>query len=422
MITRIEALRYRCLRHICLDLDRFHVLVGPNASGKSTLLDVIAFIGDFLNEGVDAAVSGSRLVFPRVMENFSELVFDRAGKDFELALELAIPERLRKQGNGNWTRCRYQVAIGAEGQAGEIRILQESFWLKPDDKAPPTVPSLFPAPKEAPETIMAGTERTPPGWRKVVNKIEGSGNDYFRSETTDWNNAFRLGPRKAALANLPEDESKFPVATWAKRYLMEQIQTLMLSSYAMRSPAPPGRPVAYLPNGSNLPVLVQYLQQREPERFRAWVEHVRTCLTDLKEVKVIEIPHNKNLYVQLDYGHVSVPSWLVSDGTLRLLALTLLAYLPAFQRTLMIEEPENGVHPKAVEAVFQSLSSVYESQVLLASHSPLILGLAKPEQLLCFAKLPDGSADIVRGDLHPALREWSGEVDLPTLYAAGVLG
>jgi predicted ATPase len=145
-------------------------------------------------------------------------------------------------------------------------------------------------------------------------------------------------------------------------------------------------------------------------------------LTDLKEVKVIEIPHNKNLYVQLDYGHVSVPSWLVSDGTLRLLALTLLAYLPAFQRTLMIEEPENGVHPKAVEAVFQSLSSVYESQVLLASHSPLILGLAKPEQLLCFAKLPDGSADIVRGDLHPALREWSGEVDLPTLYAAGVLG
>ena len=36
---------------------------------------------------------------------------------------------------------------------------------------------------------------------------------------TGWDHAFKLGPRKSALANLPEDESRFPVATWLKRLL-----------------------------------------------------------------------------------------------------------------------------------------------------------------------------------------------------------
>ncbi len=46
MIRRIEVLNFRCLRYVDLQLDRFHLLIGPNASGKSTLLDSIAFLGD----------------------------------------------------------------------------------------------------------------------------------------------------------------------------------------------------------------------------------------------------------------------------------------------------------------------------------------------------------------------------------------
>ncbi|NCC31558.1 MAG: ATP-binding protein, partial [Chloroflexia bacterium] len=117
-----------------------------------------------------------------------------------------------------------------------------------------------------------------------------------------------------------------------------------------------------------------------------------------------------------------VPSWLVSDGTLRLLALTLLAYLPQQEGIYLIEEPENGIHPKALEGVYQSLSSVYCSQILVATHSPLFLGLAEPAQLLCFARNPSGAVAIVTGDHHPALQNWQGEVDLSAMYAAGVLG
>ena len=88
----------------------------------------------------------------------------------------------------------------------------------------------------------------------------------------------------------------------------------------------------------------------------------------------------------------------------------------------MIEEPENGIHPRAVETMFQSLSSVYDAQILMATHSPVILSKAEARQVLCFAKTPEGATDIVRGDLHPLLQDWKGETNLGVLFAAGVLG
>jgi predicted ATPase len=88
----------------------------------------------------------------------------------------------------------------------------------------------------------------------------------------------------------------------------------------------------------------------------------------------------------------------------------------------LIEEPENGIHPRAVESVFQSLSSVYGAQILLATHSPVVLATAKPKDVLCFAKTAAGITDIVRGDEHPSLRNWQQETNLGELFAAGVLG
>lgn len=88
----------------------------------------------------------------------------------------------------------------------------------------------------------------------------------------------------------------------------------------------------------------------------------------------------------------------------------------------LIEEPENGIHPRAVETMFQSLSSIYDAQLLLATHSPVILSLVNPKDVLCFAKSSDGATDIVSGSEHPKLKEWRGETNLGVLFASGVLG
>jgi predicted ATPase len=95
-----------------------------------------------------------------------------------------------------------------------------------------------------------------------------------------------------------------------------------------------------------------------------------------------------------------------------MLAQTLIAYLPVKDKIYMIEELENGLHPQSLETVIQSLSSVYDNTVILASHSPVVLRLSEPRDILCFSKTNSGAIDIVRGDHHPKLKNWKREVDL----------
>lgn len=420
MISRIESLNYRCLRYVRQDLLPFHVLVGPNASGKSTFLDVLAFMSDLVFFGPAEALSNR-------VPDVRDLVWLRRGESFELAVDVHLPpERRERLKQGSYIGARYEVSIGVSREPRESAILSEAFWLTTSDSDADKSfqRELFPQPPLPPNTIIhTSGQRAPRGWKRVVNKVPGSGNDYFSAETSGWHNLFRLGPQKSALANLPEDETKFPVATWFKELLSVGVQTLALNSERMRRPSPPGAPKFFLPDGSSLPWAVELLYKKHKRRLREWIAHVRTALPDLKNVRTVERSEDRHRYLVVEYENgLKVPSWLVSDGTLRLLALTVLAYLPRVDGVFLVEEPENGIHPKAVETVFQSLSSVYGAQVLLATHSPVVLSIAKPDQVLCFAKTSEGATDIVRGSEHPRLRQWKGETDLGTLFASGVLG
>ncbi len=417
MIRLVEALRYRCLRDVRQEIGNFQVLVGPNASGKSTFLDVIRFLGELLKGGLVLAVRERS-------PNFLDLLWMLQGQRCDLAVELEIPpDRSRRLPQNGYGHARYEVAIGLDVK-GQLAILGENLWLKPAEVKPQVQRQLFPLPAKPRDTLLLWEGRhSPKGWKKVVTKKPEAGNDYFMSETTGWNNPFRLGPQRMALANLPEDEDRFPVATWVKRILMEGIQHLALNSEAMRRPAPPGSPVEFQPDGSNLPWVIRELRKSNPEQFERWVAHICTALPDVQTIETVERPEDRHQYLQVVYKTaLKAPSWNVSDGTLRLLALTLLAYLDRPGRTYLIEEPENGIHPQAVETVFQSLSSAYGSQILCATHSPVVLSLAEPEQVLCFARDNDGATDVVRGSEHPNLRDWRRQADLGTLFATGVLG
>jgi hypothetical protein len=280
--------------------------------------------------------------------------------------------------------------------------------------------SLFPQPMITGPILAEGRKHTPAGWRKVVNK-QATGNDYFRSEKTDWNNQFRLSPMRSALANLPEDEERFPVATWFKRYITQGVQKIQLNSEAMRLASRPQSPRTFLPDGSNLPQVIHSLEATRPDLLAKWIQHLQTALPDLSAISTLERPDTRYRYLEVNYrSGYEAPSWTLSDGTLRLLALTLLAYLPNLEGIYLIEEPENGIHPSAVETLYQSLTSIYQAQVLLATHSPVILQLATPADLLCFARRKDETA-IVAGDLHPYLSDWQGETALSNLFASGIL-
>ena len=233
---------------------------------------------------------------------------------------------------------------------------------------------------------------------------------------------FKLGRSKSALANIPADEKSFPVSTWFRQLLESGIQNVVLNSQTIRQPSPPGLGLRFQTDGSNLPWVVAELR-RDTVRFQAWLDHVRTALEDVQDIDTVEREENRHRYLVIRYANgAEVPSWLASDGTLRLLALTIPAYLDNMDDVFLIEEPENGIHPRAIETVIQSLSSIYQGQVLIATHSPVALNMLDAKQVLCFAKDENGATAIVSGDRHPALQQWRlGAPDLGVLFAAGIL-
>ncbi len=400
MFTLIEALNYRCLGYVYRRLDSFHVLVGPNASGKTTFMDVIGFLGDLASSGLDFALT-QRSPTPE------QLLFRGQGERFELAVEARVPAHLRRMTtNPELDTVRYEISIGLDTTTRQFELKAERLLLKIGSAARPVQRDLFPMASNSPDSLLSSIKKR--DCKVVIHKIPG-GNDNFYSETKPsgnrWAPSFKLGPQRSALRNLVDDENSFPVAIWFRNQLTDGIQKVVLNSLAMRRPSPPTRISGFLPDGSNLPWVVARLRTEQPERYRDWINHLRTALPNLSGISTVERPEDRHCYMVYEYEDgLRIHSWLVSDGTLRLTALTLPAYLANLQGMYLIEEPENGIHPRAVSVAFDSLSSVYGAQVLLATHSPVVLNLAELNQVLCFAKADSGATDIVIGTEHPALR------------------
>ncbi len=413
MIRTVQTSNFRMLAANRVDLRPFHVLVGQNATGKSTFLGALQLIADVLELGAPQAVEkmlGSRT------PDFRELCFDPE-RPVALAVEVGIAN------DGTEARLRYEIELGSRAKEG-IRVWREQLFVLPGVNASlgtSLQQSLFG--EEVEPTVH---DEPPRGWRKVVQKTK-QGKDYFRDEKTEWNNVFKFGAGKAALGSLPEDPERFPLSIAVRDLLRDGVRTVALDAAELRSSSPPGAPVRLNLDGSNLPHAARELQERDPSLFRQWVEHLSTAVPGLVDVLVHERQEDKHLVLQATFSgaHDSpVPSWLLSDGTLRLMALTLLSFAATEEShdVYLIEEPENGLHPLAMQAAYDALSSPVGSvQVLCATHSPVFLAQARLEEALVFRRAPQGYSIVRRGTEVPELRDWSGSRNLADLFATGVL-
>ena len=423
-MSRIEVLGFRSLRYVSQRLRPFQVLVGPNASGKSAFLDVVIFLRDLQRAGLKKAIIGSEHPgIPMRATDPRHLTWMQRGGTFELALEAALPDHLRDHFQiGPADVCRYETAVDV---SGSVRITAETLWLKPDDAVRSECERLeFPNSPEPPERIIIDPgKRAPAHWKRVFSRGSDPEQVTCGPRASGRPLHFRIAADRAALTDLPAYEGLFPVVAWFRQMLTDGVQRIALSGEAMRRPSSPAQSDTYLPDGSNLPHVVQKAQLESPERYADWMLHVREALPDIERITVRVQPWDGYRYLVIHYrSGLEAPSWLVSEGTLRFLALTLLAYLPDPTGPYLIEEPENGIHPHSVETVFQSLSSVYDAQVLLATHSPDLVRLASADQMLCFARDERSGTDVVAGPAHPRLQDWHGVMDLGTLQASGVLG
>lgn len=411
MIALLEASNFRMLRSNRVALQPFQVLVGKNATGKSTFLGALDFLTQLLRDGVRAAVDSTA-------SSFLDICF-QPGEPIGLAVELTVGN-----GSGSERRLRYEIEIGLDPEAG-LRVQRENLFLLPvAGAAQPLETSLFPDFVPAIPVIPIH-DRVPRGWRRVVSKTK-EGRDYFKDERTDWNNMFRFGTDKPALGSLPEDPERFPLSIAARNALRNGIRPLALNTREMRSSSPPGAPVKLALDGSNLPHAVRAFKNRDPVLAEQWVQHVAAAVDGLAAIDVRERQDDRHLVLEAKFhgSHPEpVPSWMLSDGTLRLMALTLVNYAAAGEsETYLIEEPENGLHPLAIQVAFDALAGpAQNAQVLCATHSPIFLAQVELDDVLVFRRAPGGHAIVRRGTEVPELKEWTDHSSISNFFVTGVL-
>lgn len=386
-----------------LPLSSFHVLVGPNGVGKTTFLDAVDFVRDCLVQGPAAAVES------RHIADFNDLTWMRRGGAIEIELWLDLSEQ-RPELAGSL--LSYRLIVQQDEDRG-IFIYSENLDKHSGDKF--SFLSNFHCHKE--NSIII--ER-------------GSGNiSIIFNEKEEKNDGFILSDDVLFLGEVFPDEERYPTANAVKRFLTQGIRSIQLNSQAMRLPCPATRPAELALDGTNLARVVGRLIGKRaglgphwPEPgspVALWTEHLRYALPDLQAVGWARRQADNAEYLLLRYDNgLEAPSWMLSDGTLRMMALTLPAFMTPEPAIYLVEEPENGVHPKALEIILRSLSSTPGAQMLLATHSPLVVQQCGVEPLLCFSR-DDGGVHITPGPDHPMLKGWDGTPDLSVVFAAGVL-
>ena len=445
MITRLEATRYRCFERLGVDVGDFRVLVGANGSGKTNLLDLPVLFGDLLRaNNISAPFMERRPELPPRAGSLNELVFAGRGSDFSLAVEARLPEAVQskvleglfaskrtersrqalQEDRRQWpTHIRYEIGLRI-GADQSLLVAYEYLFLFPEADGPDRRQAGFHGATAASKKL----------WHLTLKREIGYESE-FKPETPHAK-AVKVGLPETMPAMprvLFESEAGYPAARWLHSLLTTDAVFLEPNWSAMRQASPPGQPKVITGNGRNIPWLALELKREgapegapadyRSERYADWIAHVQTALPQVTDIEVREREDDHHAYFVVSYkGDFKVPSPGLSDGTLRILTLTLLPYLSKQPAILVTEEPENGIHPRAIEAVLQSLSSMYDSQVWVSSHSPVVLARAKLDQLLCARLASEGGVEMVAGTDHPRLQEWRGGIDLGSLFAAGVLG
>jgi predicted ATPase len=423
MITRIEANRYRCLENIGIDIPQYAVLVGVNGAGKTTLLDIPCLLGDCIRQrDITQAFTQRQQDRSARCSSLKELVFQNRGTDFFIVLEAALPDEIVKDltktlsasqnKEANWLNTiRYELRLEIFNER-QLQVKNEYLFLYSDKSKPNH------------ENAHLYGENPDRDWRFIIKREYGSDAD-FRIETQRnvKSRSTKVEPSMLALPRVQfESKKEYPAAVWFYDLITQGYLFYQPDFKILQSASPPGLADTLLPNGINLPHLALALQEKDAMRFNLWQEHVKTAIPNIEHIELKEREEDHHVYFRIMYkGGYEVTSSGLSEGTVKILALTLLPYLDNLSAIVFIEEPENGIHPRAIETILQSLSSAYNSQVFVSSHSPIVLANSELAHILCSRLNKDGAASIVAGTELPQLKNWKGQIDLGALFASGVL-
>jgi predicted ATPase len=409
--VRVEA--FKSLYDVECDLDRLTVLTGPNGSGKSNLVDALNFIGEVYAEGLEFAVSRAG-----GYDNIAHRRSRRAKRPIAFTLEIDIDRNdLRNSPNGLFRisprnlpdnfrmTYRHRFALQTSGQsiASDYKVVQDVVELEMSGEV------VFRHSREGTETSFF-VEPTD----LVKSLVEPFGDDRY-------GDLFSI--RGIRPTSLVTERYDFPNILWAVTHAVAGTRIFQLSPHQVRRPGVPTPNAALERHGENLPGAANHLRRNDPSAWERVEYAMRAIIPDLTGIDVV-YTEDRRLALQFRERGLGRP-WNtneVSDGTIQALAMFTALY-DRRSLLLVVEEPENSVHPWILRQFVDFCLGTANKQILLTTHSPVLLNYVDPG-IVRLVTLFDGKSDVSRLiDIAPELGAavMDGSVGLFDFYDSGAL-
>jgi predicted ATPase len=452
MIENIYIKNFKSIIEDRIDLRNFTVLIGANGSGKSNLIKSLEFLGSIARNGlatsfgahggfsgiIPKAVPMRELKKSRILISYRKRLphpWDSAD-DFppvtvEHLLELAYSTKEVVRIVQEKIKFKEALAVADALKAGMEKrefnhkdtIHHSSFTLQRGEKGGIRYST---APQISKETIPLYFE-----WLGFSFLADEVGSErHFRSIINQLKRGDRQPKRKRYCSFLDPGISTIVDSSPQARYFRDLIQSirrydLLLNELRADQKVSDSRQLTTA--GQNMPSVLRYLASN-PERENA----MNRIMTTLGEISPhVETMRPKSLrtgkefveFVESAMGR-GVESWESSDGTLRALAILLALETHHGNSTILIEEPEQNLHPWAVRSIIDHIRQVIEErsiQVIITTHSQQVLERVYPEEVLVATRTKsEGTKFKLLKDIVPEGKIEMGEAG--ELWVKGLLG
>jgi predicted ATPase len=390
MLTRIEIDGFKTFEDFGLDLAPLTAVVGPNASGKSNLFDALRFLSLLAQFDIRTAMQGLR--------GEPEELFRQTPAGEAESMSFAVEVLLGSTGIDAFgtsfkvpaQRLRYELKLGltrnSDGSPRGIFVREE--YCRPISRQQERAFYLL-------DYKISYNARVAPFIRLSET---GDAIEIRQDGQQKHGRPVRLSLKEASRTALSTiTTAEFP-HLYALRDTLANIRFLEINPRAARSANDRFEDRVLKPDASNLAAVLAHLKEETADGKRpdGVLSDIAADLTSLiPSVRMLNIrndPNQKQYSFSLAFaGNVVFSSRVISDGTLRLLALLTVLNDPGRNGTLCFEEPENGVHegrvPMLVEflrnAASVSLGSERPAfQVILNTHSPKVMAALRDGEIV----------------------------------------
>lgn len=383
MITRLKVDGFKSLDGFEMEFAPFTVIAGANGAGKSNIFDALRLISRLVNEDLKTSFKDQRGDPDELFTAFDD---GQIASEIYFEVDLLVPRKVLDSWGGEATlrypRLRYSLRIqrteGGNGIHGlQIRLESlerikptDDLWAKQylgkrkDHFLKSEVGGGSPRP-------FISTERLDGGQLKYKLRQDGGtgGRDKIAASST-----------RTVISGVNSVEYIHALA--AKNEIVSW-QFLQLNPEELREPTRQdvGMQEYITEGGSNLAAALYRIQLDEAYAMTEISRRLNDFLPGFVRVEVVDDKASRQFQINLvgDDGRV-FSQRVLSEGTLRILALCVMYSDPAHQGLLCFEEPENGIHPFRISILLNlllDLSSSFEDddyrQVIINTHSPRLL-------------------------------------------------